>query len=134
METESRRWVRSAPLFDMGSSLWCDRVTCLSEVATERHLTHAVPFLRQPARHLERYAHELSWLDMSKVDGFAEQAVETLALNPLAQSFPGYLDAARGEVGRQTERLSRLQDKLTSRDEPCLQAVPNDAESSGMGR
>ena len=134
VETETRRWARSAPLFDMGSSLWCDRAPYPVSVASERKLAHATPFLRRPARQLERYAHDLSWLDMNKVDGFAKQAVETLALNPLTQSFPGYLHAVRNEIEQRVERLSRLQDKLTSRDGTCLQTVPNDAESSDMGR
>lgn len=119
IDTESRMWVRSAPLFDMGSSLWCDRAAYPGSVASPRRLAHATPFLHRPELQLGRYARDLGWLDMGRLDGFAERAAETLALDPLTRGVPGYLRAVRDEVERRAEGLLRLQDELDARRDPA---------------
>ena len=112
METETRRWVRCAPLFDTGSSLWCDRATTPGLVGSPRRLACAMPFLRRPDSQLERYARDLRWLDAAALEGVADRIAETLAANPLTASFPGYLDAVRDEVDRRAAYVCQRQKEL----------------------
>ncbi len=110
VETESRRWVRSAPLFDMGSSLWCDRTVTGVADAARRH-AHAMPFLREPDQQLERYAGDLNWLDVDALDGIANEVVSALAQNPLAAVLPAYLEGVAEQVENRADELRRMRAK-----------------------
>lgn len=73
VETLEYRW---APLFDTGSSLWCNATQ--TQLQREDFRFSAKPFYEDPLRQL-RLVGDYSWLDMHSLEGFAAQAEEILA-------------------------------------------------------
>lgn len=90
---------RMAPLFDTGSSLW----THLSDEALEAGAFGFAtkPFYPEPNRQL-RLVEDYSWLDLGRLEGFAEEAAETLSGNPRLRERAPYV---RRAVEQRIERL-----------------------------
>ncbi len=77
---------RPAPLFDSGSCLWFD--TPLADLRHGEFSYKSKQFDPNPARQL-LLVENMSWFDPECLDGFVDQAVETLARNPLlAERLP----------------------------------------------
>jgi hypothetical protein len=98
VNSETREWLRPAPLFDMGSSLWCDRTPTqglggyvISHEGAPR------PFLHRLDDQLGRYCHDLPWLDSSALEGFGEEVTERLLQLKFVAVFEGRAEAI-GEV------------------------------------
>lgn len=70
---------RAAPLFDSGTSLWCQIPT--RELEYSSFTYDAKPFYEDAKRQL-RLVGDTSWLDFHKLAGFAEWAAEFLEQNP----------------------------------------------------
>lgn len=103
MNAESRAWLRVAPIFDTGEALWCDRA--FSNDFSPYRMQHPMPFLRAIGGQLERYAHDLSWLDCTALDGFADEAAEVLALNRAVADIPGRIDGIHAAIERTIEEV-----------------------------
>lgn len=106
MDSETRTWKRIAPLFDMGESLWCDRP--FANDFSSYRMPHPMPFVRDATSQMERYVTSAPWLDASKLDGFAEDAVEILGRNPLVAGVPGRVGGIRGALQRNISEACKL--------------------------
>ena len=106
MDTETRAWLRAAPIFDTGESLWCDRP--LANDFSPYRMPHPMPFIRRIGEQLERYAGDLSWLDASALDGFANEAISVLELNREVAAIPGRLDGIRGALERNIQTVIKV--------------------------
>lgn len=102
MDSETREWVRTAPLFDMGESLWCDRIAAGREPGPCR-MPYQLPFARDLDSQLERYAEDLSWLDADALGRVPDVVAGALGTRQLAELPEGWLCAVRDEVARRCE-------------------------------
>lgn len=66
---------RPAPLFDSGSSLWCNK--SLKELEKGDFSFQSKPFEDSPARQL-LFVEDFSWFDRGAMDGFDEEAISIL--------------------------------------------------------
>lgn len=69
---------RPAPIFDSGSSLWCDIPT--SALAAGEHSYVSKQFYESPAKQM-LLVDDLSWFDAKKLNGFIDEAVGILSAN-----------------------------------------------------
>lgn len=92
---------RPAPLFDSGSSLWCDVSDEPLRAGKWRFSTK--PFYDDSNRQF-RLVNDLTWLDPTALDGFVEEAREILALNP---ALARRLDAICAGIQSRIDRLLR---------------------------
>ncbi|WP_080800519.1 hypothetical protein [Arabiibacter massiliensis] len=80
---ETLEYVRMAPLFDSGNSLWC-RTSSLSSPIDYEYRAKPFFYGTNPARSARRQlecCEDIGWLDSAALDGFAEEATDILALN-----------------------------------------------------
>ena len=96
-DADTNEWLRVAPLFDMGESLWCDRMQTLD--LRPHRFGYSMPFRHNPSSQLEAYCRDLGWFDPSLLDGFIDYALETAEMNPFARVSPGFLDLLRRGLG-----------------------------------
>ena len=89
-DVETNAWVRVAPLFDMGESLWCDRMQSLS--LRPYKFKYSMPFSHKPGTQFARYCDDLSWFDPSRLSDFPEIACDIVELNPFAMVNAGFID------------------------------------------
>ena len=111
VDTESRAWKASAPLFDMGESLWCDRAP--AEGLGGYHIpawSGARPFLHRIDEQLSRFCHGLSWLDAAALDGFGGEVAAELRRLPMIAFVEGRADAIGEAVDERVRRVARLAD------------------------
>ena len=108
IDSESREWLRAAPVFDTGEALWCDR-----ELAqpfggyTTPRAGMMRPFARRIDDQVERHCRDLSWLDLSKLKGFPEQACDILLGNPFIANEPGRIDKIKAAIDLRTMALTK---------------------------
>ena len=69
---------RPAPIFDSGSSLWCDVDT--ESLSRGEFKFTSKQFEASPARQL-LLVDDLSWFDISRMEGFVDEAIEILSAN-----------------------------------------------------
>ena len=92
---------RPAPLFDSGSSLWCD--TSLDALAHGEFSFTSRQFESNPARQL-LLVEDFSWFDASRLEGFVDEAMEILSGNDLlAARLPHIRRALEWRIKRMTE-------------------------------
>ena len=106
VDSETRDWLRAAPVFDTGESLWCDRP--LANDFSPYHMPHPMPFIKRIGEQLERYAGDLSWLDPAALEGFADEAVSVLELNRELATIPGRLDGVHAALERNIQDVLAL--------------------------
>lgn len=81
MDAETMTEARVAPIFDSGSSLWCDASTLEDPID---YWYRPLPLIRERARRIEPTEQlslmkgHLRWLDAPALDGFAEEAAAIL--------------------------------------------------------
>lgn len=109
MDSESRTWLRLAPIFDTGEALWCDRP--LANDFSPYRMRYPMPFITATGDQLARYAHDLSWLDIEALTGFADEAVEVLALNRLVSDIPSRLEGIHKAIERTINEVRTIQEK-----------------------
>ncbi|WP_303869352.1 hypothetical protein [Senegalimassilia anaerobia] len=108
IDSESREWLRAAPVFDTGEALWCDR-----ELAqpfggyTTPRAGMMRPFARRIDDQVERHCRDLSWLDLSKLKGFPEQACDILLGNPFIANEPGRIDKIKAAIDLRAMTLTK---------------------------
>ena len=90
-----------APLFDSGSSLWCNR--SLEELAAGEHGFVSAQFYASPAKQM-LLVDDMSWFDGDNLSGFVDEAMELLSGNDAITSRLSYLEKAL------TWRVSRMID------------------------
>ena len=78
---ETLEYTRIAPIFDTGNSLWCDAVY-LNQLDDYKYIAKPFGNNGMPADKQLALFEDLSWLDMSKLDGFAKEAGDILRENP----------------------------------------------------
>ncbi len=93
---------RVAPLFDSGSSLWCDKDD--EALLHGDYSFNTKPFHEQPNRQL-RLVGDLSWFDPASLDGFAEEARTILSGNP---ALSRRLDVICEGIQHRIDRLIRM--------------------------
>jgi hypothetical protein len=92
---------RPAPLFDSGSSLWCD--IALDALAAGGHSFTSKPFDDRPAHQL-LLVDDFSWASPSALDGFVEEAVAILQQNEwLGPRIPYIRSALEHRVRRMAD-------------------------------
>ena len=75
-----------APLFDSGSSLWCNR--SLEELAAGEHSFVSAQFYASPAKQMF-LVDGMSWFDGDKLNGFVDEAMScSPATTQSSQGFP----------------------------------------------
>lgn len=115
-DAESRTWLRAAPLFDMGESLWCDRTP--SEGLGGYRIPRwggARPFLHDVDRQLSHFCADLSWLDPAGLEGFGEEVASSLGKLKFMSVFDGRAEA----IGRAVDERAR---RVVRQSEACARA------------
>ena len=110
MDSDSREFLRAAPIFDTGESLWCDREwtgQALSGYKMRQQDAYR-PFMRDLDAQLPRYCDDLSWFDRGRLDGFTDVVASTLSMNPLVAHDPGRIDAVCAAVERRIDAVADL--------------------------
>ena len=108
IDSESREWLRAAPVFDTGEALWCDReLSQPFDGYTTPHAGMMRPFARKIDDQVERHCRDLSWLDPSKLKDFSEQACDILLGNPFIANEPGRIDKIKAAIDLRTKALAK---------------------------
>ncbi len=108
IDSESREWLRAAPVFDTGEALWCDReLTQPFGGYTTPRAGMMRPFARRIDDQVERHCQDLSWLDPSKLKGFSEQACDILLGNPFIANEPGRIDKIKAAIDLRAMALTK---------------------------
>lgn len=79
---------RPAPIFDSGSSLWCDVDT--ESLARGEFRFTSKQFDVNPMRQL-LLVDDLSWFDVSRMEGFVDEAIDVLAVNDALEKRLPYI-------------------------------------------
>lgn len=109
VDSETREWLRCAPVFDTGESLWCDRTVEQGFGGYNLGVPEARrPFLMEQDDQVRRYCRDLSWLDADALEGFADEAVRVLERDPLLHVEPGRLQMVHDAVEARARRMQTL--------------------------
>ena len=129
IDSESREWLRAAPVFDTGEALWCDReLTQPFGGYTTPRAGMMRPFARRIDDQVERHCQDLSWLDPSKLKGFSEQACDILLGNPFIANEPGRIDKIKAAIDLRIMALTKHARKVCR--ERSFTVLDTDAASS----
>ncbi len=82
---------RPAPIFDSGSSLWCN--VSLEELKAGEHSFSSAQFHSSPAKQM-LLIEDMSWLDINKLEGFVDEAIEAFSKNEALVSRLPYIREA----------------------------------------
>ena len=93
---------RPAPIFDSGTSLWCE--SDLATLAEGDFSFTSKQFEASPARQM-LLVEDLSWFDISKVEGFVDEAMGILAKNDQMEKRLPYIQRA---LEWRVERMGNL--------------------------
>lgn len=89
---------RPAPIFDSGSSLWCN--VPLEELKAGEHSFTSAQFYSSPAKQM-LLVDDMSWFDVDKLDGFVDATIEILSKNEaLASRLPHIEEALEWRTER----------------------------------
>lgn len=114
MDSDTREFIKCAPIFDTGASFWCDRE--LSQMGSPgyvmRRRGQCRPFKRDLDAQLRRYCDDLSWLDPDALVGFGEDVERVLRRNPIVASEPGRIEAVRRNVESRIDDVVELKSVL----------------------
>lgn len=100
---------RTAPIFDSGSSFWCDVYDLGRADAFDYVAKPFGPKGMEPARQLA-LATELDWLDLGSLKGFPEEAAAILAKNP--NIAPARLETVLAGLARQERMVVEHADRV----------------------
>lgn len=119
-DADTNEWLRVAPLFDMGESLWCDRMQTLD--LRPHRFGYSMPFRHDPSAQLEAYCRDLGWFDPSLLDGFTDYALETAEMNTYAKVSPGFLDLLRRGLETTAAQVAEHAARVGKRPFPARRA------------
>lgn len=117
MDSDSREFLRTAPIFDTGESLWCDREfagRAFSGYQMKQQDAYR-PFMRDLDAQLPRYRSDLSWFERDRLDGFSDDVASILSLNPLVANEPGRIEAVSAALEQRIDAVAALAEKCSSR-------------------
>jgi len=100
-------WIGIAPIFDSGSSLWAAHPTSGIGKAYQ-----SKPFIVSPEEQLE-LVDDLSWLDSTKLVGFAQDAEDIFRLNPLMDA--DRINAIVQQISLRIDRVMKRKKALEHR-------------------
>jgi hypothetical protein len=109
VETDTRRWVGVAPIYDSGESLWCDRALANDFGPYSRSL-YPMPFLTDIDAQLGRYVSrdDLAWFDPACLAGFVDEAVAVLEKDREVAGMPGRLEGIAAALERRIAHVEAL--------------------------
>lgn len=94
MDSETREWTGVAPLYDMGSSLWCDRSLPQGFGGYRMSLPGAYrPFRKRLDTQLAAFCDDMRWFDPQGLSGFEDSMRDVLAQDPFVATEDGRIDA-----------------------------------------
>lgn len=93
---------RCAPIFDSGSSLWFNVST--SDLAAGEHSFSSKQFFESPAKQM-LLVNDFSWLDLSALDGFVDEAMDILTAN---EALSARLPCIRAALEWRVERMRNI--------------------------
>lgn len=93
---------RPAPIFDSGSSLWCDTPT--SQLASGERSFTSRQFYASPAKQM-LLVDDMGWLDIDALDGFVDETMGILSAN---DALSARLPFIRSALARRLERMIRI--------------------------
>ena len=93
---------RPAPIFDSGSSLWCDVET--SRLAAGEHSFKSKQFYESPAKQM-LLVEDMGWFDTGALEGFVDEAMEILGRNEALTARLPHIEAA---LRWRLERMIRI--------------------------
>lgn len=108
LDSDSRTFIKAAPIFDTGESFWCDIDTPPFAGYTMKQKGTYRPFMRKLDLQLERYCHSLAWFDPDVLSGFTDSVVAALAMNPLIKNDDGRIAAICTAVEKRIENVAKL--------------------------
>lgn len=125
VDSESGKWLRPAPLFDMGESFDCDRAATTGR--PRRKSIYKLPFLTHQLSQMGRYAERLEWFDLDTAVDALDAALEIICQAPLMATFAGgYAEVEREVVRHAALDVERRAAELAA---PC--APPSGSDPSG---
>lgn len=108
VDSESAQWLRPAPIFDTGESLWCDREMAQGFGGYRMYMPGQYrPFRMRIDTQLQTFCKDLSWYDPSMLDGFEQAISTTLSGNPFVSSESGRVDAIVQAVADRIQQVTR---------------------------
>lgn len=117
IDSDTREFMKCAPIFDTGASFWCDRE--LSQMGNPGYVMkkqgQCRPFKRDLDAQLYRYCGDLSWLHADAFAGFEEDVESILRQNPIVASEPGRIDTVCTNVKRRIGDVIGFKDALESK-------------------
>ncbi len=105
-DVETNIWLGLAPLFDMGESLWCDRIQ--SPSLRPYKMAYSMPFRREPMSQLEAFATNLDWFVSDALEGFADVACDIASQNPFAAAAPEFLNLIHDGIEKNIEEALNI--------------------------
>lgn len=97
-DSDTRELVSIAPLFDMGESLWCDRVT--QQIYKQYRCRYHMPFKKKIQQQFECYVEDITWLEPLNVNEITTIVLDGISKNPYAQVTPGFKDYVSSQLER----------------------------------
>ncbi len=73
---DTLEWIGMAPIFDSGTSLWCEQ--SIAQIKTSKECVPSKPFKTSHKQQIKLVT-DFSWLDFTKLNGFIEESNELLA-------------------------------------------------------
>jgi hypothetical protein len=126
VDAESRKWLRCAPLFDMGESFDCDRA--IGTHRLPRRAQYRLPFLTRIDEQMGRFAEELEWFDGALARAAVEKSLRIISAAPLLAS---YRDLYLATESRQLEsRIAGVERK--ARERGLIHAVSHDLDVEAL--
>lgn len=92
IDSETRTWLRAAPLYDNGESFYCNRLQP-EEITRPLRSMGLMPFSTRIDEQLTRYVEDLAWLDMDRLREFPDIVGQTLQMSAMVANAPGRVDA-----------------------------------------
>lgn len=114
VDSESGRWLRVAPVFDTGESLWCDRALS-GRIDGSYRRQWPMPFSHDIDGQLERYVDDLTWLDPDALASCAPVVERAITTPQLVTYNPAWVDAVCSEVDGRARDVRELWARLAGR-------------------
>ncbi len=116
VDSETRQWLRAAPLYDNGESFYCNQLQ-LDLVQRPLRSRGLMPFAARIDEQLSRYAEDFSWLDANRLREFPDIVGQTLLTSAMVRNAPGRIDAiveaTRSRIADVAEAQSRRSHKAS---------------------
>lgn len=113
MDSDSRTFLKAAPIFDTGESFWCDKEKPPFVGYAMRQQDAYRPFMRKLDLQLKRYCKSLAWFDGDALSGFTDSVAAALEMNPLLKNDEGRIEAVCSAVEKRVEDVRTLKARMS---------------------